>query len=81
MRFIIALLIPFVAVAFANPIVDATARDAALDARQVCPGALQCTNPGEAALCAQLPFQCTAAGLPPVMNDPSCVADCRCLCL
>ncbi|KAJ7466486.1 hypothetical protein FB451DRAFT_1260973 [Mycena latifolia] len=80
MKFIIALIFPFIAAAVANPIADATARDAAVDARQECTGGLSCTNPGEARLCTQLEFQCTAVGLPPVMNSPSCVADCVCIC-
>ncbi|KAJ7466488.1 hypothetical protein FB451DRAFT_1260976 [Mycena latifolia] len=75
MKPVIALLVPFFALAVANPIVDATAR-------QACDGriTLLCTEPGEGELCTEMPFQCSGPGVSPVSSDPTCVADCVCRC-
>ncbi|KAJ6562711.1 hypothetical protein DFH09DRAFT_1159460 [Mycena vulgaris] len=77
MKFSIALLVSFVAVATANPIVDAAAR-----------GSVHCEifgfscSGGDAQVdyCEQLEFQCPGGGKHPIIANSTCASDCVCFC-
>ncbi|KAJ7448916.1 hypothetical protein FB451DRAFT_1531937 [Mycena latifolia] len=81
MNLLIALLVPFVAIAVANP-VDATARDADINARAKCEifGLICSGSPDPSDACSALPFECPTKGLPPISSDPICAANCICPC-
>ncbi|KAJ7096795.1 hypothetical protein C8R44DRAFT_949591 [Mycena epipterygia] len=83
MNLITALLVSFLAVAAANPVVDPAARAVAVDARSVLPRncetvpTLICTGGfNQEIACTDIPFGCSATGVPPVTSDATCAADC-----
>ncbi|KAJ6521159.1 hypothetical protein DFH09DRAFT_1155765 [Mycena vulgaris] len=81
MNLFISLLVSFVAVAVANPIVDVTARDAELDARTCQIFGMICTAPASTDACEALDgWHCQGKGLPPIISDPTCAANCVCPC-
>ncbi|KAJ7105952.1 hypothetical protein C8R44DRAFT_886392 [Mycena epipterygia] len=84
MKFNIAVLIPFVVIAVANPILDATTRDALTAARADGPRNCQiidlvCSGgSAQAAECEQIPFECQQIGLHPITANATCAAQCVC---
>ncbi|KAJ7114596.1 hypothetical protein C8R43DRAFT_1039378 [Mycena crocata] len=82
MHFITTLLAAFFVAAAANPIADVTARDPAADieARKCQIFGIVCTGGVDTEFCEGLGFQCQGMGLPPIISDPTCAANCICPC-
>ncbi|KAJ7623015.1 hypothetical protein DFH06DRAFT_758810 [Mycena polygramma] len=82
MNFLAALLASFVAVAVANPVYNAVARETVLEARAQCDLApfLNCTGGIiQEAACDGDRWTCPGDGLHPVTSNATCVAQCTCV--
>ncbi|KAF8168971.1 hypothetical protein K438DRAFT_1983555 [Mycena galopus ATCC 62051] len=85
MKFLIPLLVPFLALAAANPLGDIAAREAAVvEARAVPRNCLTlpfliCTGGiNQEIACGDIPWSCPGDGEPPNTSSTTCAADCVC---
>ncbi|KAJ7096823.1 hypothetical protein C8R44DRAFT_889427 [Mycena epipterygia] len=79
MKLITALLVSFLAVASANPVVDKAARDTVVPRMCEIVPFLSCQGGiNQESQCENLGFTCQASGTPPIISDTTCAAQCVC---